>query len=125
MKVLLVGSPVISSDSIQFEIFQYYPLSAELSVGTTEYPPTNVLWTVDGVAVANLKSCGFESLQILKSRSDTKYTNVLIIAENMTCTFAGEYVISVNTSYGETVISRAVNISKAFCSDNCVLSAVL
>ena len=112
----IAGNPVLLANNVMFALLQqqFYPLVAVISAETSQYPPTNVFWEVNGVPVTHLNNCGFESEQRVINRFKSKYSNILTINESHGCTYDGTYSVSVNTNGGYNV-SVSFNISKYDC----------
>ena len=101
-------------DNIQLKVYQYYPLIAEITLNSYNYPPTNVFWSVNNVPITNLDCFGFKSSQIVTDLLNSNYSIVLGINN---CYCDGQFTVSINTN-NATNISTAINISETYTNNN-------
>ncbi len=102
----IADDPPVLTD-IQLHVYQYYPFIAALSLNSSDFPPTNVHWSIDGYNIKEYNNC-YNSYQMLTDRSKNVIYNIVLDING--CYGSGQFNVSVNTNEKDIIISKEYNI---------------
>ena len=69
----------------------YPQLMFSLTCRSTQYPPTTVVWSKDGVELNTTTADTWQCMQLITNREETHYTNMITLNSSTTTGYAGKY----------------------------------